>query len=192
MITTAAIASLVHDGWYNSFTPLNILSGFKKCGIHPLNPGEVSDRQLAPSKAVTYSSQPECLPKPEASTVSETSEVHKSAPTKSLHGSTSTQCSSNGSHKLFTLEQHKLFQRRFEDGYDLKDTEYTTWLKICHPEIGSPHASSSELSKSENSSSIDAVKELLVLPKPNSNSQQKRQGRNALNSKSVCITCYRP
>ena len=188
VITTAAIASLVHDAWYNSFTPLNILSGFKKCGIHPLNPGEVSDRQLAPSKAVTYSSQPECLPKPKASTVSETSEVHKSAPTKSLHGSTSTQCSSNGSHKLFTLEQHKLFQRRFEDGYDLKDTEYTTWLKIYHPEIGSPHTSSSELSKSENSSSIDAVKELLILPKPNSNSQQKRQGRNALNSKSVCIT----
>ena len=36
-----------------AFTPLNILSGFKKCGIQPLNPGEVSDRSLAPSKAVS-------------------------------------------------------------------------------------------------------------------------------------------
>ena len=32
-----------------SHTPLNILGGFKKAGIYPFNPGEVSDRQLAPS-----------------------------------------------------------------------------------------------------------------------------------------------
>ena len=43
VITTAAFASLVRDAWYNSFTPLNILSGFRKSGVHPLNPGEVSD-----------------------------------------------------------------------------------------------------------------------------------------------------
>ena len=175
VITTAAIASLVHDAWYNSFTPLNILSGFKKCSVYPLNPGEVSDRQLAPSKAVTISLQPECLSKPEA---------HGSAPAASLQGSTSTQCSSNSSSKLFTLEQLKLFQHRFEEGYDLKDPENITWLKIHHPEIGSPPVSSSELSKSESSSSF---KELLVLPKPNSKSQ-KKGGRNALNSKTVCIT----
>ena len=99
------------------------MSGFKKCGIHPLNPGEVSDRQLAPSKAVTCSSQPEC------STVDDTSQVQKSAPTKSVHGSTSTECtgSSNSSNKLFTLDQIKLFQRRFEEGYNVKnDTEYAT------------------------------------------------------------------
>ena len=89
VITTAAIASLVHDACYNSFTPLNISSGFKKCGVYPLNPGEVSDRQLAPSKAVTSSLQPECLSKPEIS------QAHGSAPTASLQGSTSTQCSSN-------------------------------------------------------------------------------------------------
>ena len=52
VITTNAIASLVHKALYCSFSAMNILSGFRKCGIHPLNPGEVSDRQLAPSKAV--------------------------------------------------------------------------------------------------------------------------------------------
>lgn len=60
-------------------------------------------------------------------------------------------------------------------------------MKLHHPEIGSPPASSSEKSKSENSSLVDAVKELLVLPKPKSKSQKKR-GKNALNSKTVCIT----
>lgn len=31
------------------------MSGFKKCGVFPLNPGEVSDRQLAPSRAFVRS-----------------------------------------------------------------------------------------------------------------------------------------
>ena len=30
---------------------------------------------------------------------------------------------------------------RFEEGYNLKDPEYTAWLKIYHPEIGSPPTS---------------------------------------------------
>ena len=182
VITTAAIASLIHDAWYNSFTPLNILSGFKKCGIHPLNPGEVSDRQLAPSKAVhvAYTSQPECLSKPETTTGNE---GHESVATNSLHGSTSTVCSSDSSSKLFTLEQHKLFQRRFEEGFDLEDAEYFAWLKFYHPEIGSPPASGSDKSKSENSSLADAVKDLLVLPKP-----KKSRSKQALNSKTICIT----
>jgi len=50
VITTDSIASLICDAWYPSLTPLNIMSGFRKCCIHPFNPGEVSDRQLAPSQ----------------------------------------------------------------------------------------------------------------------------------------------
>ncbi len=52
VITTDVIASIVGEAWSQSMTPLNIMSGFKKCGIYPLNPGEIIDRQLAPSKAV--------------------------------------------------------------------------------------------------------------------------------------------
>ena len=33
-------------------TECNIMSGFRKCGIHPLNPGVIDDRQTAPSQAV--------------------------------------------------------------------------------------------------------------------------------------------
>ena len=35
-----------------SFTPVNIMSGFKKCGIWPINPSEVTDRHIAPSTAL--------------------------------------------------------------------------------------------------------------------------------------------
>ena len=51
-VITPLLASLVKETVTNSVVPLNILSGFKKCGIHPLNPGEVKDGQLAPAKAV--------------------------------------------------------------------------------------------------------------------------------------------
>ena len=43
VITTDIIAALVGEAWPLSVTPLNIMSGFKKCGIYPINPGEVKD-----------------------------------------------------------------------------------------------------------------------------------------------------
>ena len=50
MITSDKLASLVAEAWPLSLSPLNIMSGFKKTGIYPINPSEVTDRQIAPSK----------------------------------------------------------------------------------------------------------------------------------------------
>ena len=86
----------------------HILSGFKKCGIHPLNPGKMSDQQLAPSKPVhvacTY--HLECVSLPETTAGDE---GHGSISTNSLHGSTSTLCSSDSSNKIFTFNQECIF-----------------------------------------------------------------------------------
>ena len=49
VVTEDVLASLVGEAFGQSHTPLNILSGFKKTGIYPFNPGEIRDRQLAPS-----------------------------------------------------------------------------------------------------------------------------------------------
>ena len=57
-----------------------IFEVLRKAGIYPFNPGEVSDRQLAPSKALK---KPIC-----------------EAPS-------------------FSPEQVKLFEQRFEEGYDV-------------------------------------------------------------------------
>ena len=116
MITTNAIASLVHQAWHSSFTAVNILSGFRKCGIHPLNPGEVSDCQLAPSKAVkSQNDQP---------SVSSTSTLVPRSDS-SLNASPDSQAprsqSSTDSNSIFTEEQMKIFEKRFEEGYDLQD-----------------------------------------------------------------------
>ena len=56
VITAEKIAGLVGRVRPQAITPVNIMSGFKKCGVYPLNPGEVTDRQIAPS--TLYSSEP--------------------------------------------------------------------------------------------------------------------------------------
>ena len=50
VITADILAALVGEAYPVSFTPVNIMSGFKKSGIWPINPGEVTDR-TAPSTA---------------------------------------------------------------------------------------------------------------------------------------------
>ena len=59
VVTNDKLALLVAEAWPSSFTAVNIMSGFKKSGVYPLNPGEVADRQLAPSKALCPQLQPE-------------------------------------------------------------------------------------------------------------------------------------
>ena len=52
VISPDKLASLVGEAWPTSFTAVNVMSGFKKFGVYPFNPGEVTDGQLAPSKAL--------------------------------------------------------------------------------------------------------------------------------------------
>ena len=59
VITADILASLVAEAWPLSFTALNIMSGFKKCGLFPLNPSTVDDRRLAPSRAFRFRSESE-------------------------------------------------------------------------------------------------------------------------------------
>ena len=54
VITEQDLAGLLGEDWPLALTPSNIIAGFFKSGIYPLNPGRISDRELAPSK--TFSS----------------------------------------------------------------------------------------------------------------------------------------
>ena len=56
IVTTDVLASLVAEAWPDAFITVNIMASFKKTGVYPLNPGEVTDRQLAPSKAFCLTS----------------------------------------------------------------------------------------------------------------------------------------
>ena len=103
VVTSDKLSLLVAEAWPHSSTALNILSGFKKCGIFPFNPSEISDRQLAPSKAVTK------------------------------HRETEAAADTTPASSLFSLEKEELYKKRYEEGYNVNDPDYIAWLKLYHP-----------------------------------------------------------
>ena len=175
VVSSDVIASLVGEAWPQALTPLNIMGGFRKCGIYPLNPGAVTDRQLAPSHATT-----------------------------TLTHSQSDFTLTKGTAQRFSQEQVSLYKKRFEEAYNVYDPDYVMWLKENHPEaatqfiseppssvISSSSAGQSDsnslithLSKSSENSKI--LDELLVYPAPDAKTKKKR--KEAINSKTVVIT----
>jgi len=170
------IASLVANAWPSAFTPNNIMGGFRKTGVYPINPGAIDDKMLSPSGAFQ---QQKPMSEQEAS----------EAATDST---------------LFTAEQQQLYEQRFQEGYDLRDPEYEAWLKITHPiDAGSePRSDTSFVSNStssgktcspsshpaeasSSSSTSDILCKMLVLPQPKQTTKKRRKG---LNSKVICIT----
>ena len=176
VITSDKLASLVAEAWPPSLSPLNIMSGFKKTGIYPINPSEVTDRQIAPSKL-----------------------FHQPQTESSQDGSASDNPSNSS---LFSPDKVELYKKRYKEGYDLDDPSYKAWLKINHPtEVCSNTAKSSsslvsgELSKESRDSadsgklklpSGDALSEILALPCPVPRTKSKSKA--AFNAKAVCIT----
>ena len=112
VVTTEVIASLLATAWPQAVTPVNIMAGFKKCGVYPLNPGEVTDRQIAPSKTSMECTQSEGI-------------------------STSPDTQSSTSPNL-----ESIFIKRYEEGYDIYDKEYVAWLRCHHPESIPPNITS--------------------------------------------------
>ena len=171
MVTTEVIASLIGRAWSLSFTPVNIMAGFRKSGAYPLNPGVIDDRQVAPSLAVNPCNR-----------VSVTGV--KNCP--SSESSASDSLVSN-----FSADQEALFRRRYEEGYDLPDPVYRQWLSVNHPEdtksSGSmvTHVSDSQMVHSSSTAS-DVVSEVLKLPEPQLPKRKRKPGFNT--GKAVTIT----
>ena len=49
--TSQDIPVVLEEAWPKSLTPVNLMSGFRKTEIHPLNPSYIHDRVFAPSIA---------------------------------------------------------------------------------------------------------------------------------------------
>ena len=195
VITTDVIAALVAVAWPQSVTPVNIMAGFKKCGAYPLNPGEVTDRQIAPSNIFRTEKEVSL-----SQTKSTSTEEMKAA--------------ANGSDISVTPpssdDRESLFKKRFEEGYDIFDEEYVTWLRCNHPKsvpkslatggnggISSSCSGSSQprsascksvcsthCGSATTTTTTSTLSDILSLPKPKT-PRRKRQG---LNAKAKCVT----
>jgi len=88
-----------------------------------------------------------------------------------------------------------IFAQRFQEGYDIKDPEYISRLRINNPEISSPPCSDATASRQSSSlpssqgtgttPDVEVASELLMLPKPQKS--KSTRGRKAINSKCVCV-----
>ena len=107
VITKFNFNSLFSQAWLKSLVPANLISGFKTCGIYPLNRNAV--------KPIDYAIET-CSANEEHSAIEEPRDE-------------------SGNSKIFSSEQEELFKKRFEEGYDLCIApEYNAWLKMYHPD----------------------------------------------------------
>lgn len=106
-------------------------------------------------------------------------------------------------------DQVSLFRTRYEEGYDIFDSEYVEWLQLIHPEsipkslatqsasISSPNSEkvSHECSGSsvsvnsthcESSTTTTTLSDIRSLPKPTSPRNKRRKGN--FNAKAQCLT----
>jgi hypothetical protein len=167
VITTEQIAGLVGRAWPQSITPVNVMSGFKKCGIFPLNPGEITDRQIAPSTL---------FPSQDRSPVTDPDVKSTVKPSS---------------------ERDSLYRKRYEEGYDLYDDDYLQWIRdndLRLPtadslEVHTTCTSGSQLSSACSThcggSTGSSLSEILAIPKPLAPKKKKRQ---VVNAKAACIT----
>lgn len=111
VITTDILASMVGEAYFLSFTPLNIMSGLKKLGVWPINPGEAIDWC---TDALRVEPPP---PHTDPSTPNPANVIQEGSP-------------------LFTPQVGALYMKRFKEHYDfVDDPEYIAWLKINRPEF---------------------------------------------------------
>ena len=118
VITNDMIASLVSTAYPNAFTPNNIMSGFRKTGIFPLNLGVIDDKMLCPSKAFRQNSEssnqivnPACQQDNESdANCEQTAGSHSTSDSKS-GGEPLSPTSTVSNSSLFTSEQLKLYEK---------------------------------------------------------------------------------
>ena len=114
-------AKILHKAWLKGMTMHTVTTGFRVTGVYPLerskvvppSPPEKID-QLRKAKGISF------MP------------LYSPHPTRTVPIMHHSQCQSE---LAFSDEETILFERRFEEGYDLKgDSRYNQWLNIHHPE----------------------------------------------------------
>ena len=151
VITKYQFNEIFSTAWLKSMTPANIISGFKACGAYPFNPKAVLDHDPCEPKlpdpsapqtsdaAQCYSSQASSLTQCGSSTSASSSHgamdtFTPEASSLTQSGSSTSASSSHGATDTFTPEEEARFVIRYNEGYDLPDPRYLSWLQLNHPE----------------------------------------------------------
>ena len=119
VISKPNFSKLFAEAWLQAVTPANIIAGFRKCGIHPFNHNAIP-------------------------ILEEVHHIDVDAEDELKHDGMDDEPRDNEvEEQQFTYDQISLFQRRYEEGFDIfEDEDYVTWLRLNHPEaVPSDHSS---------------------------------------------------
>ena len=111
VVTKYQFSALLNKAWMLTMTPSNICSGFRRCGVYPFNPNAI-DCSLTSSSSTG-------------------GECGKNKVTVGDDGGAEEDILEGGNE--FSADKDLLFQKRYEEGYDLFDPEYVRWLEVHHP-----------------------------------------------------------
>ena len=116
VVTKFDFSGLLSKAWSHTMTPSNITNGFRKCGVYPFDPEAVKPSTTTTSPGVLDDDSSDDGSEEDGDNDGEDSGQKQP---KSV---------------VFTAEEEALFNRRFEEGFDIFDPRYHDWLKNNHPE----------------------------------------------------------
>jgi len=118
VITKFNFVSLFVEAWSKAVTPSNLISGFRTCGIYPVNASAIPVKKVKSADSNSKAVRPS----------------HSG-----VNAGDNGDASKDRRKDDFSEEQEMLFKRRYEEGYDLYvDSNYVKWMRLNHPEIDIP------------------------------------------------------
>ena len=115
VITKYQFSKIFSKAWLKSMIPGNITGGFKVCGVYPFNPKVILDHDP-------------CTP------LKEKSQQENSNQDSNVIVKNEGSSDDDTVDKLFSPEEEALYTRRYEEGYDVYDARYVSWIQANHPE----------------------------------------------------------
>ena len=137
VINNFNFSSLFSEAWCRAVTPVNIMSGFRRAGVYPLNPEAVAitEQPDHSHSEDSPSTQPMTHDSPEASAESVPSPEPVPSAGSSLASTLHLSATCDAAGPSFTQEQIRHFETRYEEGFDIADDQdYINWLRINHPD----------------------------------------------------------
>ena len=112
LVTKYEFSGLLNKAWMKTMTPSNICSGFHTCGVYPFNPDAI-DCGIDVEGCASHNEHSDDNDKDTSCGFDDSS--------------------NSDDRDEFSAETLARFQKRYDEGYDLYDEEYTRWLELNHP-----------------------------------------------------------
>ena len=122
VVTRYQFSAIFSRAWANSMTMSNVVAGFRTAGVYPVNRLAVEGKKGTACESLAEKTGLNFIPLYSPS--------HRRS--QSMIAATAAPA------VTFDPDEITLFQKRFEEGYDVQDERYETWLKMYHPGADQP------------------------------------------------------